>query len=81
MNGKVPVSLMTPLKFSLEEYAGRIFVHGFCNRNARAPQREYHQRFPKRKIPAYKIFSSLFPCLSRTTGSFPSTSATAEQQD
>lgn len=67
-----------PYQFSNEEYADIVFVYGFCNGNAEQAQYEYRERFPNRRIPNTKTFTSVFRCL-RTNGSFPSHSYSLER--
>jgi hypothetical protein len=68
-----------PFQFSNEEYADIIFVYGFCNGNSEAARREYQERFPGRRIPNTKTFSSVYQHL-RTRGSFPTCSFSVERQ-
>lgn len=57
-----------PDTFTSAEYADIVFCYGFCNGNALAARAEYHLRFPQRRLPADKVFSSTFARL-RETGS------------
>lgn len=68
-----------PFQFSNEEYADIIFCYGYGNGNAEAARREYQERFPTRRIPNAKTFSSVFQFL-RTKGSFPTHSYSVERQ-
>lgn len=45
-----------PRTFSNQEYADIHFVYGYCNGNARSAVREYHRRYPNRRIPNVKVF-------------------------
>ena len=54
--------------FSPEEYADIVFVYGFCDGNARAAEREYARRFPRRIHPGRGVFPETYQRL-RETGS------------
>lgn len=43
----------------MREYAEMHYVYGFCDGNARAAQREYHVRYPERRVPSPAVFSRL----------------------
>ncbi|KAG8264864.1 hypothetical protein J6590_004897, partial [Homalodisca vitripennis] len=68
-----------PFQFSNEEYADIMFCYGYAHGNAEAARREYQERFPARRIPNAKTFSSVFQFL-RTNGSFPTISFSVERQ-
>lgn len=46
----------TLVALSARELADAYYVYGFCNGNARAAAREYHQRFPTRSAIDYRVF-------------------------
>ena len=60
-----------PFKFTTAEYADMVFVFGYCDGNATAASLEYHRRFPNRRMPSPKTFTTTFSAL-RETGSLPS---------
>lgn len=42
--------------FSNNEYADIHFCYGFCDGNAEAAVREYHRRYPNRRVPDARVF-------------------------
>ncbi|XP_023311933.1 uncharacterized protein LOC111692257 [Anoplophora glabripennis] len=60
-----------PFKFTTAEYADMVFVLGNCDGNATLASLEYQRRFPNRRIPSPKTFTTTFHAL-RETGSLPS---------
>jgi hypothetical protein len=62
--------------YSNQEYVDIHFMYGYCDGNARASVREYHRRFPARRIPNPKVFINVHRHLTET-GNFPK--ATAER--
>lgn len=53
--------------YSAAECADIIFIYGYCNGNARFASREYKRRYPNRRHPSRRIFSTIFQRL-RDTG-------------
>lgn len=45
--------------FSNREKVDIHFIYGYCNGNAHAAVREYHRRFPARRLPHWKLFVRL----------------------
>lgn len=43
-----------------EEYADILYCYGFCNGDAAAARREYHQRFPNRRVPDVSVFGATY---------------------
>jgi len=65
--------------FSYEEYADMHFVYGICNFNTAAAVEEYRLRYPRRRIPDRRVFSSVHQHLAEK-GSLPSVNRRAERQ-
>ena len=65
--------------FSYEEYADMHFVYGFCNGNTTAAVEEYRLRYPRRRIPNRRVFTSVHQHL-REKGSFASVNRRSERQ-
>lgn len=55
--------------FTNEEYADILFTYGVARGNALAAQREYHRRYPNRRLPDVGVFSRIYR-RARETGSF-----------
>lgn len=47
------------MEFTTREYTDMHFVYGFCDGDAHAAQREYHARYPDRRLPSPSVFSRL----------------------
>lgn len=45
------------VEFSNVEYADIHFIYGYCNGNATAAVREYHRRYPNRRLPSKTVFT------------------------
>jgi len=67
-----------PHIFTNAEYAGMMYVYGFCNGSVSAAVEEYRRRFPMRRIPNrgvfYKVFNTLHEC-----GMLPSAQVSSER--
>uniref|UniRef100_A0A2S2R0X2 Uncharacterized protein n=1 Tax=Sipha flava TaxID=143950 RepID=A0A2S2R0X2_9HEMI len=61
--------LSVMLSYSNTELADMNFIYGLCNRNTRASQREYENRFPGRRVPAPGMLSKIHQAL-RERGTF-----------
>jgi len=48
-----------PFTFAVAEYADLIYVYGFCDGNSVQAVAEYQQRFPNRRVPTRRVYSSL----------------------
>ena len=61
-----------PFTFSVAEYAGMIYVYGFCDGNSVHAVAEYQQRFPNRRIPnrSVQFIPLKYPLLQQTLGPF-----------
>ena len=66
-------------EFTHEEYADIIYIYGFTDGNAMAAQTEYQRRFPTRRIPDARVFSSALRRL-RETGSASRNRRTSDRQ-
>jgi glutaminase len=45
------------------EYADKLYNYGFCDGNATAAVKEYHQQFSVHRIPDCSVFSKVFNTL------------------
>ena len=55
-----------------------IYVYRFCDGNSDLAVAEYHQRFPKRRIPNRRVFTGVYQAL-RDTGRLPGVRIAAER--
>jgi len=62
---------------TLAEYADMLFVYGFCVGNALAACREYSLRFPNRRVPDSRVFTSVYNKM-RETSSLPNSHISSE---
>ncbi|KAK5641951.1 hypothetical protein RI129_010498 [Pyrocoelia pectoralis] len=46
--------------YSNAEYADILFVYGYCDGNAAEARREYERRFPNRRTPNVRVFSTTY---------------------
>jgi hypothetical protein len=58
MFGVRKVLLRIPHIFTHAEYADMVFVYGFCNGSGIAACREYRRRFPNRRVPDSRVFTT-----------------------
>jgi len=67
-----------PHIFTNADYAGMMYVYGFCDSSTTAAVEEYRRRFPMRRIPdsrmIYKVFNRLREC-----GTLPIVHVSSEQ--
>lgn len=69
-----------PHIFTHAEYSDIVFVYGFCDGSAFAARTEYRRRFPNRRLPNARVFSSVFRKL-RDTGKVPSSYISSERSN
>ena len=67
-----------PFTFSVAQYAGMIYVYGFCDGNSVLAVAEYQQRFPNSRIPNRRVFTRVYQTL-RDTGTLPGVPIAAER--
>ena len=67
-----------PFTYSVAEYAGMIYMYGFCDGNSVLAVAEYRQRFPNHRIPTRRVFSRVYQTL-RDTGTLPGVRIAAER--
>lgn len=45
--------------FTNEDYAAVVYMYGFCNGDSRVVKREYHTRFPTRRVLGHSVFTEV----------------------